>query len=140
MNSQVKNTLIDFGEAPYAQREHSDRLGAQRRAEALEGGGSQMRTQMTTGVSWAAACVPSFVTAPAFPLPDGAMGGGTTGRAYVLVDELLVVNGARQRDVQRVQVEQGMNVVSGISPIAPMAHKAANKAGETGPYPWRQPV
>lgn len=102
-----------------------------------------MRTQSTTGVaagiSWAAACVPSFATVPAFPLPDGATG-GTTSRAYVLVDQLLVVNGARQRDVQRVQVEQGINVVSGMSPIAPTAHKAANKVGKTGPYPWRQPV
>ncbi|MGH3389075.1 MAG: hypothetical protein ACRDOO_09380 [Actinomadura sp.] len=98
-----------------------------------------MRTQLTTGLSWAATCVPSFATAPAFPPLDGVMG-GATGRAYVLVDELLVVNGARQRDVQRVQVEQGRHVVSGISPIAPTAHKAANKAGETGPYPWRQPV
>jgi hypothetical protein len=90
-----------------------------------------MRNQMPTGMSWTATCVPAPATAPGFPLMD---------LAYVLVDERLEVNGARERDVQRVQVEQGLHVFSDVSPIAPTAHKAANKAGGTGPYPWRQPV
>jgi hypothetical protein len=90
-----------------------------------------MRNQMPTGMSWTAACPSSSAAAPEFPF---------IGMAYVLVDERLEVNGARLRDIQRVQMEQGLRVLTGISPIAPTAHKAANKAGRTGPYPWRQPV
>jgi hypothetical protein len=91
---------------------------------------NQMTTGMSVGMSWAAACAPSFASAPEVSLMT----------AYALVDERLEVDGARPRDVQQVQVEQGQHAFAGISPIAPTALKVADKADEAGPYPWRQPV
>jgi hypothetical protein len=47
----------------------------------------------------------------------------------------------RVRDERpQVQAEQWKRAVSGSSPIALTAHVAATTGGESGPYPWRQPV
>ena len=151
---QVKNTLIDFPQSPYALLEHSDRAERPvREARAREVVSELVTNIVTKSAVLTAACAGSVVRTSA--MGNGAfsaegfapLSGTVASRARM---QALTMHGRsplmarlqdqKQLQVQQLQDQQRWSVPSGTSPIALTAYPAADERRVSGPYPWRQPA